>query len=124
MSTPLPGRATVLAATVASGKWYQSGKFRYDFVLDVRPGDGGAPFRVQLLNVRIYQAAPQPGIEVAVEIVPGTQEVTLLWKDDPNLDLNAWRRQRELRDEQIRLAALNGTDPADPRGPRPGPPRV
>lgn len=117
MSTALPGRATVLAATVASGKWYQSGKFRYDFVLDVRPGDGGDPFRVQVLNVRIYQATPRVGIEVAVEIVPGTQEVTILWKDDPNLDLNAWRRQRELRDERIRLAALDGTDPAAPAEP-------
>jgi hypothetical protein len=117
MSTPVPGRATVLAATVSTGKWYQSGKFRYDFVLAVRPSDGSAEFRVQLLNVRIYQATPKVGLEVAVEIVPGTQEVTLLWKNDPNLDLDAWRRQREHRDEQTRLAALHGIDPTDPAGP-------
>jgi hypothetical protein len=97
-----------LAATVSSGKWYQSGKFRFDFVLEVRSSDGSPSFRVELLNVRIYQATPKVGIEVAVEVVPGTHDVTILWKHDPNLDMDAWRKQRDDRDAQTRRDALNG----------------
>jgi hypothetical protein len=114
VSSPIPGRATVLVATVSSGKWFQSGSNRFDLVLDVRPGDGSPGFRTELVNQRIYQAKPQPGIDVAVEIAPGSREVTLLWKGDPNLDLDAWRSQREQGDRQAREAALRGDDPRPP----------
>jgi hypothetical protein len=114
VSSPIPGRATVLVATVNSGKWFQSGSNRFDFVLDVHPGDGSPGFRTELVNERIYQAKPKAGIDVAVEIAAGTQDVTLLWKGDPNLDLDAWRAQREQGDRSPRDAALRGDGPSGP----------
>jgi hypothetical protein len=112
VSTPIPGRAAVLIATVSSGKWFQSAGNRYDFVLDVRPGDGSPTFRAELINQRIYQSTPSAGTDVAVEIDPGTHNVTLLWKGDPNLDLNAWRDQRKHDDQAGHDAALRGDTPA------------
>jgi hypothetical protein len=37
-----------------------------------------------------------------------SREVTILWRGDPNLDMDAWRAQRKSRDEQARNDALNG----------------
>lgn len=112
MSSKISGRATVLAATVSSGKWFQSGTNRYNFVLDVRPGDGSPTFRTQLSNVRIYQAKPAAGIDVAVEVESGTREVTLLWKGDPNLDMDAWRAQRDGAAQDELRRAMDGEGPA------------
>jgi hypothetical protein len=108
MGNNTPGQATILSATLTQhGHFWQAGTYRYDIVLDVRPGGGAAPFRAQLLNQRIYQNAPKAGTVVAVTVRTGTQDVTLIWKGDPNLDLNAWRDQRRALQEQQRLNALN-----------------
>jgi hypothetical protein len=107
LSKAIPGQATVLAATqTGHSRWYQSAANRYDFALDVRADDGSVAFRTQLLNVRIYQNAPKPGTEMRVEIGPGDNTVTILWKGDPNLDLDAWRAQRAEHDQQTQRAAL------------------
>jgi hypothetical protein len=111
MSSPIPGRATVLVATVNSGKWFQSGAHRFDFVLDVRPSDGSGNFRAELLNQRVYHDTPAIGIDVGVEIDSATRAVTLKWRGDPNLDLDAWRDQRKDRDQAARDAAMRGEDP-------------
>jgi hypothetical protein len=106
MSAKATGRATVLLATVATGKWYQSGTNRFDFVVEVRPDDGSPAFRAEVPNLRIYQAKPQPGIDVAVEYDAGSHEVTILWRGDPNLDMDAWRDQRKTDSDQERQALL------------------
>src|SRR3954453_779642 len=111
MSSAISGRATVLVATVNSGKWFQSGANRFDFVLDVRPDDGSAPFRAELMNQRIYHNKPAVGIDVGVEIDPSSRAVTLSWKGDPNLDMDAWRDQRKNRDQAARDAAMRGDAP-------------
>ena len=108
MSKAIRGRATVVAATTSHGKWYQSGAYRYNFVLDVEPGDGSPAFRTELTNVRIFQATPQPGSEIAVEIVPGSRDVKVLWKGDPTLDLDALHAHRRTHEDQVWLAALRG----------------
>jgi hypothetical protein len=108
---PATGRATLLVATVASGKWFQSGTNRFDFVLEVRPDDGSPSFRAQVSNLRIYQAKAQPGIDVAVEFDPVRHDVTILWRGDPNLDMDAWRTERQSHDEQQRLDALRDITP-------------
>jgi hypothetical protein len=113
MSHVSTGRATVLSATVASGKWYQSGTSRFDFVVDVRPDDGSAGFRAEVTNLRIYQPKPEPGIDVAVQFDTQSHDVTILWRGDPNLDMDAWRAERKAHDEQQRLAALRGDELPD-----------
>lgn len=104
-AAPASGRATVLVATVASGKWFQSGTNRFDFVLEVRPDDGSDSFRAQVTNLRIYQPTPQPGIDVAVEFEPVSHKVRILWRGDPNLDMDAWRAQRKSQAEQLHRGA-------------------
>jgi hypothetical protein len=108
MGRAATGRATVLLATVSTGKWFQSGTNRFDFVLEVRPDDGSPAFRAEVANLRVYQPRPKPGIDVAVEFDPKSREVTILWRGDPNLDMDAWRAQRKGRDEQARNDALDG----------------
>jgi hypothetical protein len=95
-----------LVATVCPGKWFQSGTNRYDFVVEVHPDDGSAAFRAEVSNLRVYQATPKPGIDVAVEFDPASREVTILWRGDPNLDQDAWRAKRKADSEQLRLDAL------------------
>jgi hypothetical protein len=114
MSETISGRATVLAATVCSGKWYQSGTNRYDFVLEVRPDRGQPTFRTEVANVRIYQAQPPVGTDVAVEIDAASREVRILWRGDPNLDMDAWRSARKQHDEQQRRDLLRGPDSSPP----------
>lgn len=77
---PATGRATVLVATVASGKWFQSGTNRFDFVVEVRPDDGSPALPARVSNLRIYQSKPQPGIDVAVEFDSVSHDVTILWR--------------------------------------------
>lgn len=106
MSKAATGRATVLVATVSTGKWFQSGTNRFDFVLEVRPADGGPSFRAEVSNLRVYQPSPKLGIDVAVEFDPDSHAVTILWRGDPNLDMDAWRAQRKSRDDQARNDAV------------------
>ncbi len=106
VSPRTPGRATVLVATVCTGKWYQSGTDRYDFVVEVHPDDGSSTFRAEVPNLRIYGGKPKPGIDVAVEFDPATREVTMLWRGDPNFDMDAWRAKRKTDSDQLRRDAL------------------
>jgi hypothetical protein len=111
MSKAATGRATVLVATVCTGAWYQSGTDRYDFVVEVHPDDGSAAFRAEVSNLRVYQAIPKPGIEVAVEFDPHSRKVTILWRGDPNLDMDAWRARRKADADAQRLDALRQPPP-------------
>ena len=96
--------ATVVTSNVNRAAREHATPDRYDVVLDVLPDDRqhGVPQRVQLVDVTLGQMLPMIGSSVTVRVVePGAAEpgaveprtVEIVWRGDPNLDVDAHRGQ-------------------------------
>jgi len=86
--------ATVVRSNVNRAAREHAEPNRYDVVLDVFT-ERRDPSRIQLLDVVLGPMLPMIGstvtVRVAGEISPDTVEI--LWRGDPNLDVDAHRQQ-------------------------------
>ena len=106
--------ATVVTSNVNRAAREHATPDRYDVVLDVFPDDRqhGVPQRVQLIDVTLGPMLPMIGSSVTVRVVDPTSagngrgensadgpgaldpaDVEIVWRGDPNLDVDAHRRQ-------------------------------
>lgn len=89
-STAGETRATVLSSNVNHGSRSAAAQ-RYDVVLDL--ADPGEPTRrIHLVGIALGPMLPVIGSSVAVA-VSATGDVEIVWRGDPNLDLDAHRAQ-------------------------------
>jgi hypothetical protein len=93
-------RATVVSSNVNPGSRAAHTE-RYDVELDVLVS-GASPRRVQLVDIALGPMLPIIGSTVAVIVSP-SGDVEILWRGDPNLDLDAHRRELADMAEAVRL---------------------
>ena len=98
---PAEGHERLVAATVVRSNVNRAAREhavpdRYDVVLDVFTTSGN-PSRVHLVDVTLGPMLPMIGSTVTVRLVaerdPSDGGVEILWRGDPNLDVDAHRRQ-------------------------------
>jgi len=87
--------ATVVRSNVNRAAREHAVPDRYDVVLDVFAGPGD-PTRVQLVDVTLGPMLPMIGSTLTVRLVADSDPrdgVEILWRGDPNLDVDAHRQQ-------------------------------